>query len=218
MSNRIKIILVVLLFIGIIFGADRILKMQEKIYLDNALQPSDEIDNVIPDIKHDEISGEESEDEIEKSGEVYKEIDDFSGEDVDEVQNNENEEVLVEDIEEHPSEKIEEVSPKDEIVQGVIEVTSDTFYSEVIESEKVVLVDFYATWCNPCKILSPIVENFAKERKDVKVVKIDVDENIDISDEYQVYSIPTLVVIENGVEINRVVGVVSKEEIVDLVK
>ena len=89
---------------------------------------------------------------------------------------------------------------------------------EAIKNNGVVLVDFYADWCGPCKMLSPIVEEVAKENPDIKVVKIDVDLNNDLSYKYKAYSIPTLVVIENGEEVNRAVGAIPKESVIDLLK
>lgn len=100
----------------------------------------------------------------------------------------------------------------------VTEVTESTFDEEVLKSDKTVLIDFYADWCNPCKILSPIVEEVAKENPDLKVVKIDVDSNENLAYEYRTYSIPTLVVIKAGKEVNRSAGVIPKEDILDLVK
>ena len=100
----------------------------------------------------------------------------------------------------------------------VIKVTEENFEEEVLKSDKKVLIDFYADWCGPCKVLSPIVEEVAKENPDIKVVKINVDENNELSYKYKTYSIPTLVVIENGVEVNRAVGAIPKDSILELVK
>lgn len=100
----------------------------------------------------------------------------------------------------------------------VLEVTEATFESEVLNSEKTVLIDFYADWCGPCKALAPIVEKVAKENPDLKVVKINVDNNSSLAYKYNATSIPTLIVIKNGVEVNRTVGLVQKETILDLVK
>ena len=82
--------------------------------------------------------------------------------------------------------------------EKIIEVTSQNFEEEVLRSEKPVLIDFYAPWCGPCKILSPIIEAVAKENENVKFVKIDIDKTDDIAMQYQVMSIPTLVLIQNG--------------------
>ena len=100
----------------------------------------------------------------------------------------------------------------------VIEVNENNFEKEVLKSDKKVLIDFYADWCGPCKTLSPIVEEFAKENPDIKVVKVDVDANENLSYKYNANYIPLLVVIENGKEVNRNVGVIPKKEILELVK
>lgn len=117
--------------------------------------------------------------------------------------------------------KLEEIS-KGKSKEGkqveVIKVTSKNFKQEVLESNKTVLIDFYADWCGPCKMLSPIVDEVAEENEDIKVVKINIDEVQDIAVEYQIMSIPTLVVIKNGKEVNRSVGVIDKSEILELVK
>ena len=100
----------------------------------------------------------------------------------------------------------------------ILKINEDNFEKEVLESEKTVLIDFFADWCGPCKMLSPIIEQFAKENEKVKVVKINVDELPDLAGKYGVRSIPTLVVIKNGEEVNRSVGLIDKSEILELVK
>lgn len=100
----------------------------------------------------------------------------------------------------------------------IVCVSNDNFDEEVLKSDKKVLIDFFANWCGPCKMLSPIVEEFAKENNDVKVVKVNVDEEQDLAIEYQVMSIPTLIVMENGKELNRSVGLIDKAQIVELIK
>ena len=102
--------------------------------------------------------------------------------------------------------------------QNVLEITSENFQKEVLESDKKVLVDFYADWCGPCKKLSPIIEEVAGEESNVKFVKLNIDLAEDIAIEYQVMSIPTLVVMENGKEISRNVGLLDKEEVRSLIK
>ena len=102
--------------------------------------------------------------------------------------------------------------------EKIIEVTSQNFEEEVLRSEKPVLIDFYATWCGPCKILSPIVEEAAKENENAKFVKIDIDKTDDIAMQYQVMSIPTLVLIQNGEEKDRIVGIVDKNQILDFIE
>ena len=100
----------------------------------------------------------------------------------------------------------------------ILKINDDNFEKEVLESEKTVLIDFFADWCGPCKMLSPIIEQFAKENEEVKVVKINVDELPDLAVKYGVMSIPTLVVIKNGEEVNRSVGLIDKSEMLELVK
>lgn len=101
---------------------------------------------------------------------------------------------------------------------NIIKVSDENFEQEVLNSNIPVLVDFYADWCGPCKMLSPIVDEVAKENDDIKVVKVNVDESQNTAIKYQVMSIPTLVVIKNGNEVNRSVGLIDKQEIVNLVK
>ena len=100
----------------------------------------------------------------------------------------------------------------------IIKANSQNFEEEVIKSEKIVLVDFYADWCGPCKMLSPIIDEVAEENDDIKVVKVNVDDSQDLAMKYQVMSIPTLVVIKNGSEINRSVGLIDKAQVVNLIK
>ena len=100
----------------------------------------------------------------------------------------------------------------------ILKVTSSNFNDEVLKSEKPVLVDFYADWCGPCKMLAPVVEAVARENENIKVVKVNVDDAQDLAIQYDVMSIPTLVLIKNGQEANRVVGLVDKNEVLNLVK
>lgn len=104
------------------------------------------------------------------------------------------------------------------IESKITKITNENFEEEVIKSEKTVLIDFYATWCGPCKIYSPIVEEFATENEDIKVVKLDIDEAQDIAMEYNVMSIPTTIIIKDGKEVDRAVGVISKELLSQMVK
>ena len=100
----------------------------------------------------------------------------------------------------------------------ILKVTSENFESEVLQSDKPVLIDFYADWCGPCKMLSPIVDEVAEENTDIKVVKINVDNAQDLAMKYQVMSIPTLVVIKDGKEVNRSVGLIDKADVISLIK
>lgn len=98
-----------------------------------------------------------------------------------------------------------------------LKLSSDNFEKEVLKSEKPVLVDFYADWCGPCKMMTPIVEELATELDGkARVGKINVDENSDIAVEYNVMSIPTLIIFKNGKEEKRLVGVRDKEELLSL--
>ena len=100
----------------------------------------------------------------------------------------------------------------------IIKVNSQNFEEEVIKSEKPVLIDFYADWCGPCKMLSPIIDEIAEENSEIKVVKVNVDDSQDLAMKYQVMSIPTLVVIKNGEEVNRSVGLIDKSQVANLTK
>ena len=95
--------------------------------------------------------------------------------------------------------------------------TTANFETEVLASEKPVLVDFWATWCMPCRMLAPTVKEVADETEGRAVVgKVNVDEEMELARRYRVASIPTLIVFENGAEVRRSVGVVEKEDIYDL--
>lgn len=96
---------------------------------------------------------------------------------------------------------------------SAINIEKESFQSEVMESEKPVLLDFWAPWCGPCRTVVPIVEEIALERSDIKVGKVNVDEQKELAREFKVMSIPTLVVIKNGEVVARSVGAKSKEEI-----
>ena len=98
----------------------------------------------------------------------------------------------------------------------VITVTKENFEEEVIKSEKIVLLDFWASWCAPCKMLSPIIDEIAAERPDIKVCKANIDEEQELASQYRVMSIPTLFVIKNGEITNHSVGVRSKNQILDM--
>ena len=99
----------------------------------------------------------------------------------------------------------------------ILHISSSNFENEVLNSDKPVLIDFYADWCEPCKIMSPIVEMIAEENENIKVVKINVDNETDIASKYNAYSIPTFVVIKDGQETNRTVGITKKADLLKLI-
>ena len=97
-------------------------------------------------------------------------------------------------------------------------ITKENFENEVLKSDKPVLVDFFATWCGPCKMLMPTIDEIASERADIKVGKVDVDENMELAKEYKVFSVPTLIAFKDGKVLKQMVGVQSKEQILDVFK
>jgi len=101
---------------------------------------------------------------------------------------------------------------------SIITLTKNNFDDVVVNSDKPVLIDFWATWCGPCKMLSPVVDEVAEENDDIKVCKVNVDDEGELAIKFGVMSIPTLVVMNNGEEVKRSVGVISKSEILDMVK
>ncbi|MBD9220116.1 MAG: thioredoxin [Clostridiales bacterium] len=101
---------------------------------------------------------------------------------------------------------------------SAIKITAENYENEVLNSDKPVLLDFWAAWCGPCKMVSPLVDEIALENADIKVGKINVDEQPELAAKFGVMSIPTLVVMENGKEINRSIGAMPKANILKLVK
>ncbi len=100
---------------------------------------------------------------------------------------------------------------------NVLTITKDNFEQEVINSDKPVLIDFWAPWCGPCRMVGPTVEQVAEEKDTVKVGKVNVDEQPELAQAFSVMSIPTLVVMKNGKVANRVVGVQSKHAILSMI-
>lgn len=96
---------------------------------------------------------------------------------------------------------------------SVLKITENNFEEEVLNSDKTVLLDFYADWCGPCKMQSPIIDQIAEEKQDVKVGKINVDENQNLAGKYGVMSIPTLLIIKNGEIAGQFVGLTGKDQI-----
>lgn len=100
---------------------------------------------------------------------------------------------------------------------AVVNVNKENFEIEVLKCDKKVLVDFNASWCGPCRMLKPIVEEISEENKDLKVVSIDIDSESELAEKYGVFSIPCLVVFDNGEEVKRNVGLISKDEIESII-
>ena len=96
---------------------------------------------------------------------------------------------------------------------SVLHITKETFEQEVLQSDKPVLLDFFAVWCGPCKMISPILDEIAEEREDIKVCKVNVDEEPELAARYQVSSIPSLFVIKDGQITNQSLGAKPKAQI-----
>ena len=101
---------------------------------------------------------------------------------------------------------------------AVITITNDNFKEEVLEANKPVLVDFWASWCGPCRMVGPIVDEIAKENDDIKVGKVNVDEQPDLAQQFGVMSIPTLLVFKGGKMVNQSIGARPKEALLALLK
>ncbi len=99
---------------------------------------------------------------------------------------------------------------------SVVNVTKNNFTEEVMNSDKTVLMDFWASWCGPCRMVGPVIDEIATETPDLKVCKINVDEEPELANQYHIMSIPTLVVIKNGKIANQSVGAKSKADILSM--
>lgn len=101
---------------------------------------------------------------------------------------------------------------------AALKINKETFETEVLQSEKPVLLDFFATWCGPCKLLAPVLDQIAEEHPEIKVCKVDVDENQELAAAFQVMSIPTLFVIKEGKVTAQAVGARSKKQLLEMIE
>ncbi len=100
---------------------------------------------------------------------------------------------------------------------ALIHITKDNFNKEVMETEKVVLLDFWATWCGPCQMIAPVLDEIAEECPDITVGKIDVDKEQDLAMSFGITSIPTLIVIKNGKAVDKAIGMRAKNQIIEMI-
>ena len=99
----------------------------------------------------------------------------------------------------------------------VLHVNNDNFHKEVLNSEKPVLLDFFASWCGPCRMVGPILDEIAEEREDIKVCKVDIDEQPELASRYRIMTIPTLMVLKNGNIVDQSIGARPKHQILAMV-
>ena len=100
---------------------------------------------------------------------------------------------------------------------SIIHINKENFHQEVIASDKPVLLDFWAPWCGPCRLLAPILDEVAEEREDIKVVKVNVDEEPELAGQFRVYSIPTLAVMKDGQLVHQSAGARPKAQILNMI-
>lgn len=106
-----------------------------------------------------------------------------------------------------------EIEERKEKNMAALHFTKDNFEKEVLQSDVPVLVDFWATWCGPCQMVLPIIEELSEELSGVKIGKVNVDEEMELAKQYRVMSIPTLIVFKDGKKVNMAIGAQSKEQI-----
>jgi len=101
---------------------------------------------------------------------------------------------------------------------AVVKLTAENFDQEVMQSDKPVLVDFYADWCGPCKMMGPVVEEISNEEPGIKVCKINIDEQIEVAQRFGVMSIPTFIAVKNGEIAGKQIGAVPKSKLQDMIR
>lgn len=99
---------------------------------------------------------------------------------------------------------------------SVLNIKNENFETVVLDSSKPVLVDFWASWCGPCKMLAPVIDEFAEDHPEFKIGKVNVDDENALTRKFRIRSVPTLIVFKDGVEVNRAVGVLSEDELEEL--
>lgn len=208
MKEKIKLIIMIVLFIGIILGINYYInyKSKEKIF-----NIKDSTEKAIVEFTQETVNDNN------KNNEYYEMAKaNVSKNKVENIIENKIED-LAENIISNNAENVIENNISINTINEIVYANENTFDEEVYKEEKIVIVDFYADWCSPCKMLTPILESIAEERKDIKIVKVNVDDNSKLANEFRAYSIPLLVIFEDGKEVNRVAGLRSKEFILDLV-
>ena len=99
----------------------------------------------------------------------------------------------------------------------VLHINKDNFHEEVLNSDKPVLLDFFASWCGPCRMVGPILDEIAQEREDIKVCKVDIDEQPELASRYRIMSVPTLMVLKDGNIVDQSIGAKPKHQILAMV-
>ena len=99
----------------------------------------------------------------------------------------------------------------------VLHINKDNFHNEVLNSDKPVLLDFFASWCGPCRMVGPILDEIAEEREDIKVCKVDIDQQPELASRFRIMSVPTLMVLKNGQIMEQSVGARPKHQILAMV-
>lgn len=200
MKEKIKLIIMIVLFIGIIVGINYYInyKSKEKIF-----NIKDSTEKAIVEFTQETVNDNS------KNNEYYEMA--KANVSKNKVEN------TTENIISNNAENVIENNISSNTINEIVYANENTFDEEVYKEERIVIVDFYADWCSPCKMLGPILESIAEERKDIKIVKVNVDENSKLANEFRAYSIPLLVFFEDGKEVNRVAGLRSKEFILDLI-
>ena len=113
--------------------------------------------------------------------------------------------------------KEKQLNFKEENTMKVLHVNKDNFHNEVLNSEKPVLLDFFASWCGPCRMVGPILDEIAEEREDIKVCKVDIDEQPELASRFRIMSVPTLMVLKDGNIVDQSIGAKPKHQILAMV-